>query len=44
MRGAATKSLLSVVLLLAGGSLAWGQAGSTGGVIGKENKSVTGAD
>jgi hypothetical protein len=44
MRRAATKSLLSVVLLLAGGSLALGQAGSTGGTLGKTGKSMSGED
>jgi hypothetical protein len=44
MRGAATKSLLSVVLLLAGVSLALGQAGSTGGTLGKTGKSMSGED
>lgn len=44
MLGAATKSLLSVALLLTGGSLALGQAGSTGGTLGKTGKSMSGAD
>jgi len=44
MRAAATKSLLSVVLLLAGVSLALGQAGSTGGTLGKTGKSMSGED
>jgi hypothetical protein len=42
MSGAATKALLFVVLLLAGGSLAFGQAGSTGGALGKTGKSISG--
>jgi hypothetical protein len=40
----ATKALLSVVLLLAGGSVALGQAGSTGGTLGKTGKSMSGED
>jgi hypothetical protein len=44
MRGAATKSLLFAVLLLASGSLALGQAGSTGGTLGKTGKSMSGED
>ena len=44
MRGAATKSLLFVALSLAGGSLALGQAGSTGGTLGKTGKSMSGED
>jgi hypothetical protein len=42
MSRATTRSLLAVILLLASGSLAFGQAGSTGGVIGKTDKSVSG--
>lgn len=44
MSGAAAKYLVSVILLLAGGSLAWGQAGSTGGTLGKTGKSISGED
>jgi hypothetical protein len=44
MREAASKSLLSVIIFFAGGSLAIGQAGSTGGVIGKTDKSVSGGE
>jgi hypothetical protein len=44
MSGAATKSLLAVILFLAGGSLAFGQAGSTGGTIGKQDKSISGSE
>jgi hypothetical protein len=44
MRGAAIKSLLAVILLLAAGSLALGQAGSTGGTLGKTGKSLSGED
>src|SRR5450631_776566 len=44
MSGAAIKSLLSVILLLAAGSLAFGQAGSTGGTLGKTGKSMSGED
>jgi hypothetical protein len=43
MSGAAMKTLLSVVLLLVGGSLALGQAGSTGGTLGKTEKSISGS-
>ena len=42
MRGAATKPLLATVIVLAAHSLAFGQAGSVGGVIGKTDKSVSG--
>jgi len=42
MSGAATKPLLAIILFLAGGSLAFGQAGSTGGTIGKQDKSISG--
>lgn len=44
MRGAAAKSLLAVLTILAGSSLAFGQAGSVGGVIGKTDKSVSGEE
>jgi hypothetical protein len=44
MSGAATKPVLAVILFFAGGSLAFGQAGSTGGTIGKTDKSVSGGD
>jgi hypothetical protein len=43
MRGAAIKSLLSVILLLTCGSLALGEAGSTGGTLGKTEKSISGS-
>jgi hypothetical protein len=43
MPGAAIKLLLPIPIVLAAGSLAFGQAGSTGGVIGKENKEATGS-
>jgi hypothetical protein len=42
MSSAATRPILVVILLLAGWSLAFGQAGSTGGMIGKTDKSVSG--
>jgi hypothetical protein len=42
MSGAAARPLLAILMLLAGGSLALGQAGSTGGTIGKTDKSVSG--
>jgi hypothetical protein len=42
MSGAATKPVLAVLIFLAGGSLAFGQAGATGGTIGKTDKSVSG--
>lgn len=41
---AAIKPVLAVLLLFAAGSLAFGQAGSTGGTIGKKNKSVSGEE
>jgi hypothetical protein len=44
MRGAAAKSLFAVLTILAGSSLAFGQAGSVGGVIGKTDKSVSGEE
>jgi len=40
----AARPLLAISLLLAGRSLAFGQAGSTGGSIGKVDKSVSGAE
>jgi hypothetical protein len=42
MSGAPTKSLLAMLIFFALGSLAFGQAGATGGTIGKTDKSVTG--
>jgi hypothetical protein len=44
MSGAAAKPLLAIILFLAGGSLAFGQAGSTGGTIGKQDKSISGGE
>jgi hypothetical protein len=44
MRGAAAKSVLAVFLFLASGSLAFAQAGSTGGTIGKTDKSISGGE
>jgi hypothetical protein len=44
MSGAATKPLLAIILFLAGGSLAFGQADSTGGTIGKQDKSISGGE
>jgi hypothetical protein len=44
MSGAATKPSLAVIIFFASGSLAFGQAGSTGGTIGKQDKSVTGGE
>lgn len=44
MRRAAIQSLLFIVPLLAGGSLALGQAGSTGGTLGKTGKSMSGEE
>src|ERR1022692_1919754 len=44
MSGAATKSLLAVIIFFAGGSLAFGQAGSTGGTIGRQDKSISGGE
>jgi hypothetical protein len=41
MSGAATKTLLVFMIFLAGGSVAFGQAGSIGGAIGKTDKSVS---
>lgn len=42
MPDATIKSLLAILIFLAGGSLAFGQAGSIGGVVGKTDKSLTG--
>ena len=42
MSGAAVKPLLAFLILLAGASLAFGQAGSIGGVVGKTDKSISG--
>ena len=42
MSGVSIKPLLAILLFFAGGSLALGQAGSTGGTIGKTDKSVGG--
>jgi hypothetical protein len=42
MSRTATKPLLAVIIFLAGGSLAFAQAGSTGGTIAKTNKSISG--
>jgi hypothetical protein len=42
MSGAAIKPLFAIVLFFAGGSLAFAQAGSTGGTIGKTEKSISG--
>jgi hypothetical protein len=44
MRGAATKSVLAVFIFFAGSSLAFAQAGSTGGTIGKTDKSISGGE
>jgi hypothetical protein len=44
MSGAAAKPCFAVLIFLAGGSLALGQAGSTGGTIGKTDKSVSGGE
>ena len=44
MRGAVTRPLLAVLIVLASGSLALGQAGSLGGVVGKTDKSLTGEE
>jgi hypothetical protein len=44
MSGAATKPLLAIIIFFAGGSLAFGQAGSTGGMIGKQDKSISGGE
>jgi hypothetical protein len=41
---AAIKPILAILLLFAVGSLAFGQAGSTGGTIGNTNKSVSGEE
>ena len=42
MSRAAIKPILAILIVLAGGSLAFGQAGSIGGVVGKTDKSITG--
>jgi hypothetical protein len=42
MSGAATKPFLAIIIFFASGSLAFGQAGSTGGTIGKQDKSISG--
>jgi hypothetical protein len=44
MSGAAAKPLLAILIFLAGGSLAFGQAGAIGGTIGKTDKSVSGEE
>jgi hypothetical protein len=44
MSRATTRPVLAVILFLASGSLAFGQAGSTGGIIGKTDKSVSGGE
>jgi hypothetical protein len=44
MSGAAVKPLLAIIILFASGSLAFGQAGSIGGTIGKTDKSVLGGE
>lgn len=44
MSGVAAKPLLAIVILLTGGSLAFGQAGSIGGTIGKTDKSLSGVE
>jgi hypothetical protein len=44
MRGAAAKSVLAVFIFFAGSSLAFAQAGSIGGTIGKTDKSVSGEE
>lgn len=44
MSDATAKPLLAILICLASGSLAFGQAGSAGGTIGKTDKSVSGAD
>ena len=44
MRGAAAKPVLAIIILFAGGSLAFGQAGSIGGTIGKTDKSILGGE
>ena len=44
MSRAAAKTLLAVILFLVGGSLAFGQAGSAGGLIGRTDKSVSGGE
>jgi hypothetical protein len=42
MRSTATKPLLTILIVLASDPLAFGQAGSIGGVIGKTDKSISG--
>jgi len=42
MSGAVANPLLAILIFLAGGSLAFGQAGSIGGTIGKQDKSISG--
>lgn len=42
MSGVATKPLLATIIFFASASLALGQAGSTGGTIGKTDKSISG--
>src|SRR5256885_14242766 len=44
MSGATTRPLLFAIIFLAGGSLAFGQAGSTGGTLGKTGKSLSGEE
>jgi hypothetical protein len=44
MSGAATKPFLAIIIFFACGSLVFGQAGSTGGTIGKTDKSVSGGE
>jgi hypothetical protein len=43
MRSAAVKSFLAILTVLVGSSLAPGQAGSVGGVVGKTDKEMSGA-
>jgi hypothetical protein len=44
MSDAAAKPLLVILIFLAGSSLAFGQAGSIGGTIGKTDKSISGEE
>jgi len=44
MSSAVARTLLAILIFLAGGSLAFGQAGSIGGTIGKTDKSVSGGE
>jgi len=44
MSGATVKPLLAISIFFAGGLLAYGQAGSIGGTIGKTDKSVSGGE